>query len=358
MRILDKYLLREFSLPLVYCFDAFTMLWVVQDLLANLGEFIDAKVTAARIVKYYLLAFPEALVMILPISLLLAVLFCLSNLGRHNELVALRASGISLARLAAPLLAVALVATAVVFAVTQSFVPQSKEKTETFLRDLRNKGRPSVRRNFYFNNQAENRDWFAHEFDVSRQEMTGAEVTQAAPDGRLVLKVYAQQARWQQDHWEFFDVVVYNCRQLPEVVTRAAVTNFPAFKEPPSRLELEGKRPEHLTAVELRRYVRALKRANSTSRLAAYEVELHYRYALPLTSLMVLWLGVPLGLRISRSGPLRSVGVALLLVVAFYILTHFSIALGKGGWLPPVVAAWLTNAIFAGVGAVLLFRAR
>jgi lipopolysaccharide export system permease protein len=73
---------------------------------------------------------------------------------------------------------------------------------------------------------------------------------------------------------------------------------------------------------------------------------------------MVLWLGIPLGLRVSRSGPLRSVGLALLLVVAFYFLTHISLAAGGGGRLPPVVAAWLTNVIFATVGAGLLFRTR
>ena len=69
-------------------------------------------------------------------------------------------------------------------------------------------------------------------------------------------------------------------------------------------------------------------------------------------------MGIPLGMRVSRSGPLLGVGTALTLVVAFYFLTNITMALGDGGRIPPVVAAWLTNVIFASVGTVLLVRAR
>ena len=82
MRILDKYLVKEFGLPLIYCFDAFVMLWFVLDLLGRLGDFLEAHATFVQIVRYYLITFPDVLVMIIPVSLLLGVMFCLSNLRR------------------------------------------------------------------------------------------------------------------------------------------------------------------------------------------------------------------------------------------------------------------------------------
>ena len=88
MRILDKYLLREFLLPVVYCFDAFVMLYLVQDLLGRLGDFIQYHAKVSQIVSYYLIILPEALVVMLPMALLLGLLFCLSNLGKNNELIA------------------------------------------------------------------------------------------------------------------------------------------------------------------------------------------------------------------------------------------------------------------------------
>jgi lipopolysaccharide export system permease protein len=135
-------------------------------------------------------------------------------------------------------------------------------------------------------------------------------------------------------------------------------TNFPAFKESPKRLAIEGKKPDQLTTSELRRYIRTQRRANHLTGLAKYEVNLHYRYAFPLTCLIVVLMGIPLGMRVSRSGPLLGVGTALTLVVAFYFLNNITLALGEGGRIPPVAAAWMTNAIFTGVGTVLLMCAR
>jgi lipopolysaccharide export LptBFGC system permease protein LptF len=113
-----------------------------------------------------------------------------------------------------------------------------------------------------------------------------------------------------------------------------------------------------LSSSELRRYIRALKRSGRTARIAQYQVTLHYRYAFPLTCFIVIWLGIPLGMRVSRSGPMLSVGIALLLVVTFYFMTSITLAMGRGDRIPPALAAWLTNAIFAAVGAVLFARVR
>ena len=85
---------------------------------------------------------------------------------------------------------------------------------------------------------------------------------------------------------------------------------------------------------------------------------MHGRYALPLTCLIVVWVAVPLGLRVNRRGPLMSVGLSLGCAAAFFILMRLSLALGDGGRVPPLLAAWLPNICFTGLGAVLLARAR
>ena len=85
---------------------------------------------------------------------------------------------------------------------------------------------------------------------------------------------------------------------------------------------------------------------------------MQYRYAFPLTCLLVVWLGIPLGLQIRRSGALKSVGVALVLVIAFHFGSNLVLALGSGGHIPAVLAAWSGNLVFAIVGAGLFWRAR
>jgi LPS export ABC transporter permease LptG len=311
-----------------------------------------------QVLHYYLIVLPEAFVLILPMSLLLAVLFCLSNLGKNNELIAMRASGISLLRMAAPLLAVGVAATGLVSWVNEAFVPRAKEKADAFLFDLRGRGSRYTLGNFFFANTAEHRDWFARRFDTRARRLEAVEVHQRGADNKPLLDVFADSATWSNGLWHFAQADIYDYTRAREAVVRVAATNFPAFNESPKRLILEGRRPSQMTTAELRRYIRGLQETRRRSQVAEYRVELQYRYAFPLTCFIVVWLGVPLGMQVSRrGGAMLGVGTALGLVVAFYFLSHISLALGRGEHLPAAVAAWLTNALFAAVGAVLLVRA-
>ena len=166
MRILDRYLVREFVWPLLYCFDAFALLMVVIDLFGTLDEFIDYHARLGTVVHYYLIFFPEMFVLIMPMSLLLGLLFCLSNLGKHNELTAMRAGGISLLRLSLPLLGIGLVASLSVFAVNELFVPHAKEQREALMASLKGRGSRGVLQNFFFANTTELRDWYARRFNT------------------------------------------------------------------------------------------------------------------------------------------------------------------------------------------------
>jgi LPS export ABC transporter permease LptG len=359
VRILDKYLLREFAWPLLYCFDAFAMLMIVIDLFSTLDDFIENHARLTTVVHYYLILFPEMFVHIMPMALLLALLFCLANLGKYNELVAMRASGISLGRLAMPLLAVGLAATVAVFAVNELFVPHGRAQADALRAAVKGKsGRDWLLENFFFDNSVEHRDWFARRFDTRGFEMDNPEVHDRKEDGTAKIDVYAESARWINGQWHFFNATVYDHRRDPPLVVSVADTNFPALKESPSRLAVEGKNPNQLTSTELRRYIRTQRRANHLAGLAKYEVELHTRYSFPLTCVIVVLIGIPLGMRVSRSGPLLGVGTALTLVVSFYFLNYITLAFGNGGRVPPAVAAWMTNVIFAGVATVLLVRAR
>ena len=355
MRILDKYLLREFLLPVVYCFDAFVMLYIVQDLLGRLGEFIQHHARVSQVISYYIIILPEALVVMLPVALLLGLLFCLSNLGKSNELIAFRASGISHLRLAAPFLVAGAVATVLVFVVDEAFVPTVKARAEAFKNELRGHGTRTVLDGFFYDNTANNREWHISRFNTRTLQLDFVEIHQRKPDGTALLDLFAQSAAWTNGQWQFYEANVYDHTQPQDQIVHMAVTNFPAFSEPPSRLALEGREPEQLRTRELRQLIPHA----SAKLLAAYKVELQRRYAFPWICLIVIWIGFPLGMHVSRrGGALLGVGTALGLVVAFFILMNIALAFGKGERIPPVVAAWLPNAIFAGIGAVLLWRKR
>jgi lipopolysaccharide export system permease protein len=358
VRILDKYLFREVLVPTLYCFDAFAMLWIVIDLFDNLPDFIEYQAGFGLILQYYFVALPELIVTILPMSLLLGLLWCLSNMGRYNELTAMRASGVSLVRVATPALGIGLVASLLVFGVNEMFVPRSKERADSLLNRLKGRSSKQIIQNFFFYNPALNRYWYVSSYDTGSDEMENPEIHEDDESGQPVRSIYAERAHWHDRTWHFYGVKITDYTRSPPEVIQLSRTNFPSFQEKPSQFAMASRKPSQLYSEELRRYIRALRRTGQSAQLNTYRVELHGRYAFPLTCLMVVWIGVPLGMKVSRSGPLLSIGTALLLVVGYYFLTHLANTFGGGGYIPPALAAWLPNLTFVAIGSALIWRAR
>ncbi|HYG33933.1 MAG TPA: LptF/LptG family permease, partial [Clostridia bacterium] len=130
MRLLDRYLLRELLVPLGFCLSGFLLLWVSSDLISELGSFQEKKLLPGEIVEYYLVKMPSFIVIILPIALLLALLYALTNHARHHEITAIRAAGVSLWRLSLPYFLVGLICSLVLFALNEFWVPDSDEKAD------------------------------------------------------------------------------------------------------------------------------------------------------------------------------------------------------------------------------------
>ena len=133
MRLLDRYLLRELLVPLLYCLAGFQIFWTAFDLFGNLKDYQNRELEWSQIGEIYILRTPELISTVLPIALLLALLYTLTNLARSNELVAMRAAGISLARISVPFFAVALFIGGTLFAVTEFVAPNASAKSSRLL---------------------------------------------------------------------------------------------------------------------------------------------------------------------------------------------------------------------------------
>lgn len=363
MRIIDRYLLREFLIPLMYCLDAFALLLVVVDLFGSLDDFIKYHAAVGEVVRYYLIVLPELLVQTVPMALLLGLLFCLANLGKHNELVALRAGGVSVGRIALPLLAVGVAAAVIVLVVNVFLVPGARAHSRSLMQAIKGHGSENVIENLFYTNHQESRDWYARRFSSATGVFENPEVHELDAQGRPRRDIYAATAYWAEGQWVFTDASVQTYDYPPGMPARASMvqisrTNFPSITDRPQLVVAENKRIEEMTPQELRRAIRSHRRAGRDAQSATLRTELHHRYAFPVTCLMVIWFGIPLGINIRRSGALRSVGIALLLITVYHFGTNIALALGGGNHIPPPVAAWASNAIFAAIGAGLMWRAR
>lgn len=372
MRLMDRYLLRELLIPLGYCLAGFLVFWVSWDLLTNLETFQRHHLSRLDIAQYYLISAPELVVTVLPLALLLALLYALSLHSRYNELTALRAAGVSLARLSLPYLAVGLGLAGTVFGLNEWWVPESTARAEALLQ--RHSDNPASDGQRWESkvglaNSRDNRKWLIARFNLDSYEMINPCVEWVRPDGsRQVTE--AERGQWSGRGWVFWNVrqVVYPPERGAEP-TEAWTTNcmrMTDFTETPDQIvsEIQVSRIRHFRQVRkvhlpvrvILNYRRLhLDRTEQTDLL---DTLLHTRLAEPWTCLVVVLIALPFGTRLGQRNVLVGVAASLGICFSYFVLQQVALALGTRGVLNPWLGAWTPNLLFALAGLGLSWRVR
>jgi lipopolysaccharide export system permease protein len=375
MRLLDRYLLRELLVPLGYCLSGFLVLWVVQDLITELSTLQNSKMLPLDILEYYLVKAPEFVVLILPMALLLALLYTLTNLARHHEITAIRAAGVSLSRLCAPYVAVGFTLALLSLVLNELCVPDSGELAERIKsRHIPTQPHASSKNqvlNDGFVNSRDGRLWQFEACDTRTGEMVAPIVLSKMADGsRLWLK--ADRAALSNGVWTFFNACVSKespqSNSIPMVLLRTNVLAQPRFSETPDEirselkisamlntLSLKGVKRADIPISELMNYLRLHPHPNQS---AALYTKLQGRLATPWTCLVVVLIATPFGAASGRRNVFVGVASSILIFFAYYVLQQLSLALGAGGTLPSWLAGWLPNIAFGVTGLWLTARVR
>jgi len=372
MRLLDRYLLRELMVPFGYCLSGFFMFWTSFDLLDELESFQRQKLRGLDIAEYYFFKTPEMLGTVVPIALLLALLYALTHLARHHELTAIRTAGVSLSRLALPYLAVGLVLSLGLFAVSEWWAPQSADAADE-VRSRRTTGASqaaprNVERKLGFTNAREKRHWLILAYNLVTYEMSYPHVTWELPDGSRKT-IDAERAFRQEGVWVFTNVQILVYPLGGALVGPAWETNllaFPEFSETPEEIKSEIKvnkirslrqaRRVQLSVREIMNYKRL--HPDDSSKYALLDTKLHGRLAAPWTCLVVVVIALPFGAAAGRRNVFVGVSSSILICFTYFVLQQLSLALGTGGYAPPWLAAWAPNVCFAAAGMLLSWRIR
>ena len=247
MRLLDRYLFRELFTPLAYCLGGFLIFWISFDAFNNLSDFQDEKLRLSDIIEYYVAMTPEFLVTILPVVLLLALLYTLTNHARHNEITAMRAAGMSLWRVCAPYLVVGLAASAVLFVLNEWCVPHGADWADRirsrYVQKPGDERKQAEFRNFGFTNARDHRTWFIAEYRAKTAEMLKPQVNWTLPDGSSH-RLYADRAIRIAGVWTFFNAAEYAQADASAPLLPSFQTNtltMPEFNEKPGEIEDEIK---------------------------------------------------------------------------------------------------------------------
>ena len=358
MRLLDRYIIRNFLQPYVYCILGFLSIWLIFDISDNSSTIFAERAPFLLVVKFYWTQIPQVMVILLPVSLLLALLFALGRMSRANEIVSMLTAGVSVPRLVLPLLFIGLLTTGVTFALNYSLAAHAEVARKDFLDQvIRGGPRDVVISGQVFRNRTDDRTWYISRFRPSTNAFSGVQIVQQDVEGSIVRNYIATNAFYEPatKSWRLEMVKVVNYDAQGNITDDKLVRSLtiPDWSETPYRLSSANVRPEFLGISELREYLHFNADFPETL-LAPFRTQLQYRWALPWTCFIVAIMATPLGIGFSRRGILSSVAAAIGLVFTMNFLTHLFLALGEGDRVSPFIAAWTPNLIFLVVGLYLL----
>jgi lipopolysaccharide export system permease protein len=360
MRIIDRYLIKGFLGPLLFCIVLFCVLFVIIDVFNHLDEFIKYGVFPKIILSYYLYFLPSLLIQVIPISTLVAILYVLGHLNKHNEITALKASGVSTFHILSPYLFMGMLISFAVFLTNETIAPQSAITSRAIMDGLILKGKKNLGeraiKNVTLYGQ-NNRMIFAREYEITHQTLHDVVVLENDSSQILKAKLIAKKAKFDPDKniWIFHDAMRYELNRRGEMLGEPVYSDKLKLELPerPEDFVKEASEVEFMSAKQLRDYIQHME-GSSKKLIRRLWVDFHYKVAFPFLSFIVILIGAPLALRSERGSAMLGIGTSLVIVFAYYAIDSICLAMGKGGYLPVIVAAWVANLSFAIVGIYLI----
>ena len=357
MKILDRYLLREFSTYLLLGLVGFITIFIVVDVFEKIDVFLDHKAPALLIVRFYIYRAPEVVVQVLPVALLLATFLSLGQLNKFGELTAMRAVGLSLMRILTPVFGVALVAMVGALLLGEIVVPGANRERDNIYDQQIQRVRPRTvteRADVTYLGEG-GRIYYMRLYVVNEKRMHEVSL-QEFKAGDLVRRIDAAEATWDGKRWIFSSGFLRTFDQgveKAEPFTRMAVDGL---AEVPDDFAKEGRNPDEMNYFELRAYVDRLRA--SGGRVANYLVDLHLKLSFPIVNLIVVMIGASIATRLRMQNAALGFGLSVAISFIYYAFMRSGQALGHNGALPPYVAAWLGDIVFGAVGLVMMVQAQ
>lgn len=353
MRVVTRYVLVEFLRIFGLCMVGFLMIYVLVDLFDRLQGFLKYHATFAEVLRYLFYKIPLIVTQLVPVATLASVLITLGTLARHNELTALRASGVSTMQIATPLFASAILLSMAILVWNETVVPYSTEKSRYIeVVEIRNRPLKAL--------LSEDGIWFhgrngiynIEHFDSRTGTLVGLTVYDMNAGFSLQRLVQVPTAQWKDGRWVISTAIERTFDPSAGVVTRTMAPEEFVLPELPQDFQVIEKDPEELSFRRLQHHIRELGRKGIDT--TESRVDLHLKLALPLVPLVMVLVGVPLAGRNPRRRPLAtSIGIGLVVGFSYWVLLALTISLGHGGAIPPAIAAWSANGVFALLGAFL-----
>ncbi len=356
MSTIDRYLLKEIFKHFAIVLVAATGIYLSVDFFENVDKFINAGLPVGRIILFFMLKLPLIATQITPVGILLAVLITFGLMNKNNEIIALKSGGMSVYHFVRPILFMGLLITVCLFLVSEILVPITISKANEIWRvEVKKYAVTSTQKNIWF----KGRHSISHisYFNPKDKTISGITLNFFDQQFRLIRRVDAGKGEFKQGYWVFYDAMEQVLNQKTgsyDVEFRNEKVEDIDFS--PEDLKRVVKKSEEMSFKELYNYVQDVEAEGYDA--TPYLVDFHGKFALPVACLILCIIGTGITLRKNTiQGLSVTIIYGIVVVFLYWISQSFCLSLGYGGILSPVIAAWISNFIFACIAGFSLLNA-
>jgi lipopolysaccharide export system permease protein len=363
MKLLDRYVIRNFVEPFLICFCGFIAIWLIIDLNDNHQDFLEAHATLRQVSGFYLTQLPSTVLLALPIGLLLALLSSLSSMSRRNEIISMLTAGRSVLRVLAPLLMIGVMAASVLLWLNWELAPHAEGIRKVAIKQIRRgkkAGEIEPVNGHLFRDRLNDRTWYIRRFRPGQSQFEDVHIIQQNEDGKITRKWYAQRASYDAatKTWTLDNGRIVEFDEAGDISSTdpflKGSRKIEGWRETPWRVSSSQLDPQNLSIPELRDYM-LYNLDFPETQLAPYRTNLSDRWALPISCLIVVLVAAPLGIVYNRRGVLAGVATGIFIFFAMMLTRYLFLALAKGDRINPTLGPWIPDVVFGLIGFILLW---
>ena len=361
MRILDRYILNSMIKIFIGCILIFLMLYVIVDVFGHLDEILKQKTSIELLFIYYLNFLPFIFVQVAPFACLLGCIYTLGVLNRNNEIIAMRTSGLSIFQITKTLIILACLVSILVFLVNDKYVPRSEITKQEIKIQMQQESKRAQKNQETITNLSiyglENRLFFINKFIASENKMEGITILEQDNLANVRKKIVASSGLYKDGLWYFYECITYFFNEEGRLKGGPSylVEQLMDIAESPQDFLKQRQNPEFMSVRQLNDYILKLSLSKAKAVIRNLEVDLYQRFFMPLTSLVIIFVGIPFSMIMRRrTTGLSSLGIAIMVGFLYYVVNAVFVALGKAGILTPLLATSLSHILFLSFGLYLI----
>ncbi len=358
MLIINRYFIREFLKIFMLCMATFIALYIMVDLFDRMDDILKRQVPLSLIIMYCLCGIPMIVFQVCPLGVLLSTFITIGLFVRHNEITALKAHGISLFRVLQIFMVISIGLCFFSIWLQEYVLPY----TNTQFKEIKNvhiKGRQRSRllKRPHFWYRSDDAVYNIEFFDPEKNRLQKIAILYFGPGIFLSKRIDAQAAVWVNDMWQLQEGTVREFLPNGEMTLNTFTTKKISINKTPEDFKMSRKEGDEMSISELRGFIKKIRREGFPS--APYVVDMHAKISYSFINVIMALLGIPFALWIGRSGGM-ALGIAISIATGFLYWTFFAfcLSLGKGGSIPPFMAAWIANGAFGALGVYIFLHVR